>query len=201
MRLFILAFTLVGSLTACAPSIDSSHAGPEAASCATRAYAEIGGPINLINETGTSVTEADFKGEPSLIYFGFTHCPDVCPTALVTIDRALRRLPETIEPPRTILISVDPERDTPEAMKAYIETGAFPDKITGLTGTPEAVRAAADTFLTGYEKVETPESLVGYTVDHQSIIYLMDENWSLTTFFTHSATDADIAHCLEKQLG
>lgn len=172
-----------------------------AATCAAKAFTEIGGPVSLIDSTGTAVTEADFAGANSLVYFGFTYCPDVCPAALVTIDRALKRLPETVTPPRTIMISIDPERDTPEAMADYIATPAFPDDIVGLTGSLEAIKTVADGFKTGFIRVDDPASSAGYSVDHTSIIYLMDENWELKTFFTHAVTAEELATCLETHLG
>lgn len=175
-------------------------AGGAAADCATRAYAEIGGPVALVSSTGAAVTEADFKGRPSLVYFGFTYCPDICPATLVTIDRALAMLPDGTERPRTILISIDPERDTPEAMASYIASDAFPDDLVGLTGSPEAVKAAADAFRTGYQRIETPDSLAEYTMDHTSIVYLMDADWTLATFFTHEATPEDMSACLARHL-
>lgn len=192
---------LVAMFAACS---ESAQTGPSAsgaaASCATRAYAEIGGPVALMDSTGQAVTEADFLGRPSLVYFGFTYCPDICPATLVTIDRALAALPEGTERPRTILISIDPERDTPEAMASYIASDAFPDDLVGLTGSPEAVKAAADTFRTGYQRIETPESLAEYTMDHTSIVYLMDADWKLKTFFTHEATPEDMSACLAEHL-
>ncbi len=187
-------------LAACAPQAPETAASNQSG-CSTRAYADIGGPIALVDQDGVAITEAALKGRPSLVYFGFTYCPDVCPTTLVTIDRALKRLDSDIEAPRTVLISVDPERDTPEAMKAYIGTAAFPDDIVGLTGSPEAVAAAASAFKSGYTRVETPDSLSEYTIDHTSIVYLMDENWELATFFTHDATDETMAACLAEHLG
>lgn len=168
--------------------------------CHSRAFADIGGPISLIDTTGAAVTEADFKGRPSLIYFGFTYCPDICPATLVTIERALQRLPEDVQPPRTILISIDPERDTPEAMTSYISTKVFPDDIVGLTGSSEQIKAAADAFKIGYQRIELGDDPSDYTVDHSSILYLMDENWSLKTFFTHEATPQNIGDCLAVQL-
>ena len=189
------------ALSACSQAEPNPQAGGAKAGCETRAFAEIGGPISLIDHTGAAVTEADFKGQPSLVFFGFTYCPDVCPAALVTIDRALKALPEGLPTPRTILISVDPERDTPDAMTSYISTNAFPDDIVGLTGSLDAVTAAAKGFATGFARIDAPDSLAEYTVEHSSIIYLMDEDWSLKTFFTHTATAEDITECLTKQLG
>lgn len=193
--------SLLMGAAACSQNTPDPRAGGAQASCATRAFAEIGGPISLVDHTGKAVTEADFKGQTSLVYFGFTYCPDICPAALVTIDRALRRLPEGVATPRTILISIDPERDTPEAMETYITTPVFPDDIVGLTGSVEAVTAAAENFASGFARVDDPESLAEYTMDHTSIIYLMDEDWTLKTFFTHEATAEDIGDCLAKHLG
>ena len=190
-------------LAACSGASDAPNAadaGGAAASCASRAYDNIGGPLSLVNQDGEAVTEETFKGGHSLVYFGFTHCPDVCPAALVTIERALQRLPEDITPPKTVLISIDPERDTPEALASYIETPVFPDDIVALTGSLEAITAAADGFKTGFTRIDTPDSLAEYTMDHTSILYLMDENWSLKTFFTHEATAEQIADCLSEYL-
>jgi protein SCO1/2 len=186
-------------LAACSPA-SQNEAGGARASCTSRAYSEIGGPIRLIDETGAEVTEETFKGRPTLVYFGFTYCPDVCPMTLVTLDQAYKQLPEGMEAPQTLLISVDPERDTPEAMAAYVGNDAFPDGLKGLTGTPEAVRAAADAFKADYARVDAPESFTEYTMDHTSIIYMMDENWQLKTFFTHEDTADTIAQCLAVQM-
>ena len=177
-------------------------AGGALASCSTRAYEEIGGPFSLINHQGERVTQEDFKGRPSLVYFGFTYCPDVCPSTLVGIANAYRVLPEDIEPPQTLLISVDPERDTPEALAQYVSSNAFPDNLVGLTGTPEEIQAVADEFFVGYERIDTPESLAEYTMDHTSLLYLMDENWQLKTFFAEANTNPDdMATCLAQLLG
>lgn len=198
----VLALLLVATLAACgAPAADAPRAGGAEAGCATRAYDNIGGPISLVDETGARVTEADFKGRPTMIYFGFTYCPDICPMTLVTLDRAYGQLPEGVEVPQTLLISIDPERDTPEQMATYISTPAFPDDIKGLTGSAEEIRAAADAFFADYTRIETPDSLAEYTMDHTSILYLMDEDWNLATFFTHQDTADSIATCLVEKLG
>lgn len=166
----------------------------------SRAYPNIGGPISLVNQEGVPVTEETYKGHPTLIYFGFTYCPDVCPMTLVTVKRAYDRLPEGVAPPQTLLISIDPERDTPEALSKYVSTKVFPENLQGLTGTPEQVRAAADAFLADYSRIEQPDSEGGYSMDHTSLLYLMDEDWKLKTFFTHEDTDETIATCLAEIL-
>jgi protein SCO1 len=109
-------------------------------------------------------------------------------------------LPEGVEPPQTLLISIDPERDTPEQLAQYVSTKAFPANLQGLSGTPEQVRAAADAFLADYSRIEQPDSQSDYSMDHTSLLYLMDENWKLKTFFTHEDTDETIAACLAEQL-
>ncbi|MEM9739183.1 MAG: SCO family protein [Pseudomonadota bacterium] len=166
----------------------------------SRAYSEIGGPISLIDQTGVRVTEADFMGEHTLVFFGFTYCPDVCPLTLYTLGQAIDQLPEGTRAPRTILISVDPERDTPDALSLYLSNDAFPDGAVGLTGTPEEIQAAAAVFRAGYERIEIPDSLAGYTMDHTSLVYLMDEDWSLKTFFTHETDAPSMAQCLAQHL-
>lgn len=164
--------------------------------CTTRAYPEIGGPISLIDHTGARVTEENYKGAPTVIYFGFTYCPDVCPAALSTLGAAYRRLPEGEVIPQTLLISVDPERDTPEALASYVATPAFPPGLVGLTGSEAEIRAAADAFKADYARIEQPESLAEYTMDHTNLIYVMDEEWQLKTFFTHDDTPETISACL-----
>ena len=201
MRRNTMIFLAALALAACsAEEAVAPTAGGAEAGCATRAFAEIGGPFTLTDHTGAEVTEADFKGRPSLVYFGFTYCPDICPATLVTVDRALQRLPEGTDAPRTVLISIDPERDTPQALADYISANAFPDDIVGLTGSDEAIKAAADGFKMGYTRVDDPESLAEYTMDHTSIVYLMDEDWQLKTFFTHEATAEDMGDCLATHL-
>ncbi len=196
---------MFASLAACGPAPETAASAPAVAtrsggaqsSCLSRAYPEIGGPISLISSTGARVTEADFKGQPTLIYFGFTYCPDVCPMTLTTVAAAYRKLPESVAPPQTLLISVDPARDTPEALATYVANKAFPAGLQGLTGTEAEIRAAADVFKADYSRVDQPDSMAEYTMDHTSLLYLMDENWQLKTFFTHQDTADTIAECLQ----
>jgi protein SCO1/2 len=201
-RLRLSAAIMAAMFTAaCGPAKPvEPTAGGSAGGCMSRAYPNIGGPISLVNQDGDAVTEEAYKGHPTLIYFGFTYCPDVCPMTLVTVKRAYDRLPEGASPPQTLLISIDPERDTPEQLAQYVSTNAFPDNLQGLTGTPEEVRAAADAFLADYSRIEQPDSASEYSMDHTSLLYLMDEDWQLKTFFTHEDTDETIAACLTELL-
>ena len=189
-------------LTACGAQTDSSPtAGGAAAGCMTRAYDTIGGPFALTAHTGEAVTEQSYIGKPTLIYFGFTYCPDICPSTLVSVNQAYAALPDTVTPPQTLLITIDPERDTPEALAQYVSTAAFPDNLVGLTGSAEAIAAAAEAFIVQYERIETPTSLAEYTMDHTSLLYLMDEDWSLKTFFSEAdLRPDDLAMCLRQHL-
>lgn len=199
---FVLSTSFL-ALAACSAETPSEPvAGGALAGCATRAYAEIGGPINLIDHTGAAVTEATYKGRPTMIYFGFTYCPDICPGTLVALKNAYDLLPDGMEPPQTLLITVDPERDTPEALSTYVASNAFPEGLVGLTGSPEQIKAAAEGFIAQYERIETPQSLSEYTMDHTSLLYLMDEDWSLRTFFAEGDSDPQsMATCLATHLG
>ena len=128
--------------------------------------------FKLIDQNGRTVTDADFKGKPFLVFFGFTHCPDVCPTALFEMSETFRRLGPDAEKARALFISVDPERDTPEKLKQYLSS--FDPRIVGLTGSPEDVAAAAKAYKAYAKKV--PLDGGDYTMDHSAIVYLMDRN-------------------------
>jgi len=130
----------------------------------------VGGPFELVTHEGKTVTEKDFRGDYLLIYFGFTYCPDVCPTELQIMSTALEELGAEAEKVQPLLITIDPERDTPEALAQYV--GHFHPRLIGLTGTPERIAAAARAYRVYYAKVED-ESLSDYTMDHSSIIYFM----------------------------
>ena len=202
MKQIFTAICCVALLSACSGSKGdgaSTTAGGMSANCKTRAYEEIGGPISLIDQNGVRRTEADFAGQHALVFFGFTYCPDICPTTLVKLDRALKRLDED-KRPVPILITVDPERDTPEELTRYLSLEAYPENTIGLTGTPEEIRAAADAFIADYSRVPLPDSESDYTMDHTSLVYLMDGDWKLKTFFNYNASDAEIAACIEELL-
>jgi protein SCO1/2 len=136
---------------------------------ATR-VSDVGGAFKLTDHNGHAVTEADFKGKPFLVFFGFTHCPDVCPTALFDMSEALRRLGPDADKARALFITVDPERDTPEKLKQYLSS--FDPRIVGLTGTPDEIAAVTKTYKVYAKKVPTEGG--DYTMDHSAIVYLMD---------------------------
>ncbi|MFL6845283.1 MAG: SCO family protein [Allosphingosinicella sp.] len=135
--------------------------------------ATIGGPFALTDQNGRAVTDRDFAGRWRIVYFGFTHCPDVCPTDLAVIGQALARF-EKSDPGRAakvvpIFVSVDPERDTPAVLKDYV--AAFHPRLVGLTGTPTQVAAAAKVFRIYYSK-EPGSAAGGYNVNHSRLTYL-----------------------------
>lgn len=132
----------------------------------------VGGPFTLIGTDGQTVTEADFAGRPRAMFFGFTHCPDVCPTTLAEADAWLKALGPAGEDLAIIFVSVDPERDTPELMKSYLS--AFDPRLVGLTGTPEQIAAVTKAYRVYARKVELEGG--DYTMDHSAAVLLFDKN-------------------------
>ena len=130
-----------------------------------------GGPFTLIDTAGQPFTEARLKGRWTIVFFGFTFCPDVCPMTLDTLGRTLDLLGKDAEKVQIIFVSVDPERDTPPKMAAYLDNPAFPRGVIGLTGTPEQVSAVARAYKVYYEKQGEGEA---YLINHSSMSYLMD---------------------------
>lgn len=130
----------------------------------------IGGPFQLTAQDGRSVTEKDLRGGPSLVFFGFTHCPDVCPTALYEIGLIYKAMGKDGDRLKTFFVTVDPERDTPSVIKDYLS--GFDARITGLSGAPDAVLAAEKAYRAYAKKVALETG--GYTMDHTALIYLMD---------------------------
>jgi len=174
---------------------------PSAAPMRISGQADIGGPFTLVNQDGETVTDADFRGKAMLIYFGFTYCPDICPASLQVMDAALDRLPEDQRSAfQPILISVDPERDTPESLAEYVASDAFPDGLVGLTGSPEQVRAAARAYRVFYSRVEDDGVSSTYTVDHSSLIYLMGPDGEFVDVFPHATPPDAIAARLQRFL-
>lgn len=132
--------------------------------------ADIGGPFQLVDQEGRAVDESLLQGKWSLVFFGFTYCPDYCPTTLAALDATQARLGDRAKDLQIVFISIDPERDTPKALKDYLASDGFPEGVIGLTGAPEQVKAAADAYKAFYQKVGEGE---GYTMNHSLTVYLM----------------------------
>lgn len=176
---------------------DAARSGPVRVS----GEAQIGGPFTLVNQDGETVTDETYRGKAMLIYFGFTYCPDVCPMSLQVMDAALAQLSDDQRAAfQPLLISVDPERDTPDSLKAYVESDAFPDGLQGLTGTPEQVRDAARAYRVFYARIEDDGVSSEYTVDHSSLIFLMDRDGQFADVFPHGTSPDRIASRLQQFL-
>ncbi len=139
----------------------------------------VGGPFALTGHDGGPRRNTDFRGKLLLVYFGFTFCPDICPTDLQEIARAIDQLGPAGEQIQPLFITLDPERDTPAHLAEYVPL--FHPRLIGLTGAPEAIRGVADAYKVYYEKVETGRG--EYTVDHTAYVYLMDRNGGYLGFF------------------
>jgi protein SCO1/2 len=157
----------------------------------------IGGPFQLVDQNGKTVTDADLKGKWSLIYFGYTHCPDACPTTLNAISIALSEIGAKRDEVRPVFITVDPERDTSQALKSYVT--AFDAPILALTGTPDEVAQAAKDYRVYYAKHPEPDG--DYSMDHSSVIYVMDPQGRFTATFTPESSPEQIAERLKKLVG
>jgi len=163
---------------------------------------DVGGPFELVDQTGARRGDAEFRGRYMLVYFGYTYCPDICPTTLLAMSRALELLgesaPDAAEKVVPVFITVDPERDTVEAMAAYAPS--FHPALVALTGTPEEIAAAAKAYRVYYAKVED-EASGTYLMDHSSFIFLMGPEGGYVTHFDHLAPPEDIAAGLERRIG
>ena len=158
----------------------------------------IGGPFALVDQNGKTVTSDNLKGKPTLIYFGYAFCPDVCPTSLLLMETAVEKLgPEAAKKVNLVFITVDPERDTPKLMKGYVEN--FGPTFIGLTGTTEQIAQVARAYRVYFQRVPGKDG-GPYLMDHSSIVYLLDRNGRFVTHFTHEAKAETIAQALARQL-
>jgi protein SCO1/2 len=160
--------------------------------------AQIGGPFSLLDHTGKRVTEKDFRDHHMLVFFGFTFCPDVCPAGLQVIAEALDRLGAKAERVTPLFITIDPERDIPKRLAQYVQS--FHPRLVGLTGTPDEIRAAASAYRVFHKKVTDEKSSAEYTMEHTSIIYLMDPAGEFVAHFTHATPVDTIAATLARVL-
>jgi len=197
-RRFVLVAVLLGGLVILAAGAFLGLGLREApkGAAGTLLASAIGGPFRLVDQNGKTVTDADLKGKWSLIYFGYTHCPDACPTTLNEIAIALDDLGPKRDAVRPVFITVDPERDTPEVLKSYVTS--FDAPILALTGTPEQIAQAAKDYRVYYAK--HPEPGGDYSMDHSSVIYVMDPEGRFTATFTPESSPEDIAARLKKLL-
>jgi protein SCO1/2 len=149
----------------------------------------IGGAFQLTDQTGQSVTEKELQGRPTLIFFGFTHCPDVCPTSLFEMSEILRAMGADADRVNAYFISVDPERDTAEAMKDYLSS--FDPHLKGLTGAPQDVAKVLAEYRVYSKKVPLKDG--DYTMDHTALVYLMDRDGRFVAPFNLKRTPEEAA--------
>jgi protein SCO1/2 len=154
----------------------------------------IGGSFTLIDQDGKTITDADFKGRPLLVFFGYTHCPDVCPTTLFELSEVMRALGSDADKARALFISVDPERDTPAVMKDYL--ASFDPHLRGATGDLAQVTVAEKAYRVYAKKVPTTNG--DYSMDHTALVYLMDKQGQFVAPFNLKRSPADAAADLRR---
>ncbi|RVD61444.1 SCO family protein [Mesorhizobium sp. M2D.F.Ca.ET.185.01.1.1] len=149
-----------------------------------------GAPFTLVDQKGAPITEAAFRGHPSVVFFGFTHCPEVCPTTLFELAGWLKTMGDSGKNLNAYFVTVDPERDTPETMNTYVSN--FSDRITGITGDPDKVHAMAKAFGIYWKKVDTGDG--DYTMDHTASVLLLNAKGEFAGTIAYGETaDAAVA--------
>ncbi len=158
--------------------------------------AAVGGPFKLTDQNGAAVTDTDLKGKPFLVFFGFTHCPDVCPTTLFEVSEVMRALGPKADGTRALFVTVDPERDTPKVMKDYLSS--FDPHLIGLSGTPEAIEKMTKAYRVYSRKIPTKDG--DYTMDHTALVYLMDKQGRFVAPFNLKRKPEEAAADLSRYL-
>jgi protein SCO1 len=181
----IVAFALVLAIALAAWALWRLEFGPQ-----SRQSSAIGGDFQLVDQNGAPVDQRLLKGKWSAVFFGYTFCPDACPTTLTTLAQALDRLGPEGGKVQVIFISLDPERDTPAQLKTYLSSPAFPRGAIGLTGTAAQVAQAARQYRVYYRKVGSGP---GYSLDHTSIVYLMDPHGRFSHPIGYGLTPKEVA--------
>jgi protein SCO1/2 len=194
--LALLVGLAAGIVSAVLLFVIPSHTGGPAQTSTGRAL--IGGPFSLVDPTGKRVTDKDFAGRPMLVYFGFTNCPDVCPAGLQVIAAALDRLGDKAKGQTPIFITVDPERDTPEALGKYV--ASFHKGIIALSGSPEDIAAVTKAYRVYATKVPDDSRPGEYSVDHSSFMYLMSSSGEFVKHFPHNVDAGELASEIAKLL-
>ena len=152
--------------------------------------AAVGGPFQLVDQTGRKVDQGVLKGKWSAVFFGFTNCPDACPTTMFALGQAEKLLGPKADDFQTVFVSVDPARDTPKRLADFLATDAYPKHVIGLTGAPDQVDAAAKAYHVYYQKAGTGTA---YSVDHSTITYLMNPKGQFACVITYNETPQQIA--------
>ena len=157
----------------------------------------VGGDFTLTNQDGQVVDQTILNGKWTLVFFGFTYCPDYCPTTLGVLNAVQERMGDKAEDLQIVFISIDPERDTPQMLKDYLSSDGFPDGVIGLTGTPEQVAKAAKAYRAFYQKVGEGE---GYTMNHGLTVYLMGPDGQFRSAVAHDLGPSRTATLIENAM-
>jgi cytochrome oxidase Cu insertion factor (SCO1/SenC/PrrC family) len=190
---FQLVFAILALLAALFTAVAAYYLTIPNYSGTSSGTALVGGPFTLTDQTGRKVTEKDFLGKYLLVFFGYTYCPDICPTELQVMSAALDSLGPKADAIQPVFITVDPQRDTPEVLKQYI--GNFHPRLVGLTGTPEEIASVAKTYRVFFSRVDNsaPDT---YLMDHSTIMYLMDPQGRFLKHFSYTTDAAALAKAL-----
>jgi protein SCO1/2 len=172
---------------------------PRLGQVVTTGVADVGGPFKLTDQTGKAVTDADFRGRYMLIYFGYSFCPDVCPTTLSVMAQALDKMSVAKSRVVPVFITIDPERDTPAVLKDYM--AAFGPQFVGLTGSPEQIKAVEKEYRVYAKKtpIDASNPKRGYGMDHSSVIYLMGPDGRMISFYDEAISPDDLAKDLRSK--
>lgn len=192
----IVAGFLMGALGGAALLVLSQ--GGQGPAVQTSGKALIGGPFTLVDQTGKTVSDQDFRGRYMLVFFGFTHCPDICPAELQVMSAALDALGSKADEVVPIFITLDPERDTQAAMGDYVKN--FGSRFVGLTGSPEQIAAAAKAYRVAYSKFQEDKSSSDYSIDHSALVYFMGKDGEYITHFAYGTPAAKMTETLRRYL-
>jgi len=192
----IVAGFLIGALGGAAALILTR--GASNPNVTTTGKALIGGPFALVDQHGKKVTDRDFRGRYMLIFFGFTHCPDICPAELQVISASLDDLGPKAEEVVPIFVTLDPERDTPEVMADYVKN--FGSRFVGLTGSPEEIAEAAKAYRVAFSKFQEDKTKNDYSIDHSALAYLMGKDGEYITHFPYGTPAAKMTETLRRYL-
>jgi protein SCO1/2 len=160
-------------------------------------HGHVGGPFELIDQTGKRRTDAEFRGKLMIVYFGYTRCPDICPADLMQISLTIDKLGPAGKDVQPLFISVDPERDTASILADYVS--AFNPRLIGLTGTPEQIRAVVDSYKAYYAKYVPPDG-GAYLIDHAGFIYLIGRSGEYLGFFPPGTSAARMVEVIRQHL-
>ena len=187
MRRLVIALVLAAaSLASCKPA---NHVASQAASSV-----KIGGAFNLVDVKGAPVTEKNLIGKPTVLFFGFTYCPEICPLTLAELTSAMHTLGPVADKLNVVFVTLDPERDTPKQVGLYLSN--FDPRIQGYTGAPEQIAAIAKAYHVFYKKV--PLDGGDYTIDHSSAVYLMDRKGGFSGVLAYMTPPAEVADRLRE---